>query len=456
MTQIERGIVIMADSEQRKDEKQEAETPYAVIAQCSNEMLIKVLEAEPPHTAALIIGRLPVEKEAAVLKQLLPRLSDDRKKIIVMELAFGISELAESIQRIETNIAEKITWLTEKRYTQIGGNDFVSKMMSLMDSASRNEVFALLNNANTALYEKVTADMFRFEDIVRLSNHAIQKIMSEIDTIIETCDTETLCTVLQQEEPFIISLLLGSLPVHKAAALLQALPDRIRLPVIEYLAWGDWESADVLALIAADIQKKIERHAAVPSIELGGTRLPVIEERAGGDGESANVLALIAADIQKKIEQHTAVPSIELGGTAFLRKIIDNADSVFTEDMLTFLEESKHPAYAALRKHVFLFEDITQVDDYSIQKILREIPTTDLALALQVPSPAVQEKIERNISPRVVTMLREEIDYMGPTTIRQVRDARRKILNVVCQMEANGDIVLPFHDIELLKMRLDF
>lgn len=62
---------------------------------------------------------------------------------------------------------------------------------------------------------------------------------------IEKCETETLCTVLQQEDPLIISLLLGCLSSHKAAALLQAFPDTIRLPVIQDLARGYWESEDV-------------------------------------------------------------------------------------------------------------------------------------------------------------------------------------------------------------------
>ena len=86
---------------------------------------------------------------------------------------------------------------------------------------------------------------------------------------IERCDTAALCRVLEQEDPLMISLLLGSLSLHKAAAVLQELPERLWLPVIEDLAQGNWESADMVECLAADMQNKIEQHTQVPYTELG-------------------------------------------------------------------------------------------------------------------------------------------------------------------------------------------
>ena len=169
--------------EQTEDDHEQPETPFTVIANCSDEILIKVLERESPHTAAVIISYLHLEKEISVLEGLLLCLSEDRQKMLLMDFALGISELRENVELIEADIAEKVKRLTDNRYTNIGGSECVSKVLHLMEVSSRNTAFNLLKNENAAVYEKVKAVMFTFEDIVRLSDLAIQKMLRKIDAV---------------------------------------------------------------------------------------------------------------------------------------------------------------------------------------------------------------------------------------------------------------------------------
>ena len=101
--------------------------------------------------------------------------------MLLVEFSLGISELRENVELIAADIAEKIKRLTDNRYTNIGGSKCVSKVLTLMEVSSRNTVFNLLKNENAAVYEKVKAVMFTFEDIVRLSDLAIQKMLRKID-----------------------------------------------------------------------------------------------------------------------------------------------------------------------------------------------------------------------------------------------------------------------------------
>ena len=215
---------------------------------------------------------------------------------------------------------------------------------------------------------------------------------------IESCDTAALCRVLEQEDPLMISLLLGSLSLHKAAAVLQELPERLWLPVIESLAQGNWESADTAECLAADIRNKIE--------------------------------------------QHTHAPSLKLGGIDFLEKVMESANDILTEDMLTLLREINLPAYTALKKHIFLFEDIVKLDDLSIQKMLRETYMEDLTRALKTASPALQAKIEGNMSARAVAMLREEMECMRPIRIWEIRAAQQMIVGLFRYLAHYGEVVL--------------
>ena len=216
---------------------------------------------------------------------------------------------------------------------------------------------------------------------------------------IESCDTAALCRVLEQEDPLMISLLLGSLSLHKAAAVLQELPERLWLPVIEGLAQGNWESADTVECLAADIRNKIE--------------------------------------------QHTHAPSLKLGGIDFLEKVMESANDILTEDMLTLLREINLPAYTALKKHIFLFEDMLQLEDRSIKKLLAEVNMWELARALKTASPALQAKIEGNMSARAGAMLREEMEFMHPISSRDVKEAQQKIVWTLRRLADGGEVVLP-------------
>lgn len=173
------GNIIQEDTNQLESITRAAETPYDIIADCSNEILIHVLMGESPHTMALIIGRLPLEKIASAVEQLLPRLPENIQRMVLTELTLGTSELADCVRLIEADIAQKIQRLTKKRYRQVGGIGFVNKTLHLMDASSRNTIFTLLKNTDTALYETLKADTFAFEDMVRLSDAAIQKILRE-------------------------------------------------------------------------------------------------------------------------------------------------------------------------------------------------------------------------------------------------------------------------------------
>ena len=91
---------------------------------------------------------------------------------------------------------------------------------------------------------------------------------------------------------------------------------------------------------------------------------------------------------------------------------------------------------------MFVFEDIILLDDRSLQLVLREVDTKDLALAMKATSDDVAEKIYKNMSKRAADMLKEEISYMGPVKIRDVEEAQTKVVNVIRTLEDKGVIVI--------------
>ena len=91
---------------------------------------------------------------------------------------------------------------------------------------------------------------------------------------------------------------------------------------------------------------------------------------------------------------------------------------------------------------LFSFEDFQYLDDRSIQRVLREIDAQDLVKALKGASTEVQNKIFRNMSQRVATMLKEDMEWMGPVRAQDVDAAQANLVKIVFRLSNNGDILL--------------
>ncbi len=91
---------------------------------------------------------------------------------------------------------------------------------------------------------------------------------------------------------------------------------------------------------------------------------------------------------------------------------------------------------------MFVFDNIIQLDDRSLQRVLREVDTRDLALALRGAPEALREKVFRNLSSRAAEMLREEISMMGPVRLRQVEEAQQRIVAIIRRLDEAEEIVI--------------
>lgn len=91
---------------------------------------------------------------------------------------------------------------------------------------------------------------------------------------------------------------------------------------------------------------------------------------------------------------------------------------------------------------MFIFEDINSLDNSSIQRIIREVDTKDLALALKGSSEEVRERIFRNVSKRAAEMLRDDLEVMGPVRLREVEEAQQRIVAVIRRLDESGEIIL--------------
>lgn len=211
-------------------------------------------------------------------------------------------------------------------------------------------------------------------------------------------DPAQLLNFIQNEHPQTIALILSYLDPQKAATILSSLPNTIQPDVSRRIAKMDRTSPEVLR----EVERVLERKLSTLSNE---------------DYTSA-------------------------GGIEAIVEILNNVDRGTEKAIIEALEENDPELAEEIKKKMFVFEDIVLLDDKAIQKVLRELDNQDLAKALKNVDQEVQEKIFKNMSKRAASLLREDMEFLGPIRLKDVEEAQQKIVNIIRKLEEEGEIVV--------------
>lgn len=211
-------------------------------------------------------------------------------------------------------------------------------------------------------------------------------------------DASQLLNFIQDEHPQTIALILSYLPSGQAAQIIASLAPDKQTDVAKRIAQMDRTSPDVI--------KEVER---------------VLEQK---------LASLVNQD-------YTIV-----GGVDSIVEILNTVDRGTEKNIMETLEIEEPELADEIRKKMFVFEDILSLDDKSIQRVLREVDNNELAVALKGSNEEVQGVIFNNLSKRLATMIKEDMDFMGPVRLKDVEEAQQKIVNVIRKLEDSAEIVI--------------
>ena len=200
------------------------------------------------------------------------------------------------------------------------------------------------------------------------------------------------------------------------------------------------EHPQTIALIMAYLQP--DQSAIILSALAPDRQVDVAKRIATMDRTSPDVIKDVEKILERKLSSLVTQDFTAAGGVDSIVEVLNRVDRTTERTIIENLEV-QHPELAEeIKKRMFVFEDIVLLDDRSLQLVLREVDSKELALALKASSGEVAEKIYKNMSKRASEMLREEIEYMGPVRIRDVEEAQQKIVNVIRRLEESGEIVV--------------
>jgi flagellar motor switch protein FliG len=327
-----------------------------------------------------------IEKAAVLLMTLGPEAAASVLRHLseqeVRQLTAAITRLR-SIPRATAAAVHEEAWrrLTEKDGFLVDGEDFARRVVTAAAAAQGGR-----NAKSQAMIEL---------------ERAAEAGRQELSKVLERVAPGVLAGVLATEHPQAIALTIANLRPKQAAEVLAALPETLQADIVHRIT----ELQNVPEEVLDDVGVVIRGQLAGLGAAAQGAR--------AGAGR-----AKLAAEIMNVIDK--AVEARVLGE----------------------LDEQAPEVAETIRQLMFTFEDMLQLENRDVQVVLKEVAREDLMLALKTASPAMKEKIFKNISARAAEILEEDMSALGAVKLKDVERAQLNIVAVVRRLEAEQKITI--------------
>jgi flagellar motor switch protein FliG len=236
------------------------------------------------------------------------------------------------------------------------------------------------------------------EDAAVILDNLQQSIQQTPFHFLKKTDPENLLTFIQDEHPQTIALILAHLTAKQASDILAGLSAKKQIEVVKRVARMEQTTPEAIRQVEAGLE----------------TRL--------------------ASIVNQDLEQ--------AGGVETIAEILNLVDRTTEKGILENLEEEDPDMVEQIRRLMFVFEDILLVNDKGIQQVLKEVESDELALALKTASEELKAKVFKNMSERAATLIKEDMEYMGPVRISDVEASQQRIVDVVRRLEEAGEVIV--------------
>jgi flagellar motor switch protein FliG len=234
--------------------------------------------------------------------------------------------------------------------------------------------------------------------------------------------TEILERISVHQQLSSFEMLKNANAIEVAALLQEEMPQTIAL-VLSYLE----------AKVAADILTSMSKE----------NQIEVTLRLAAMDRVSPQVVQQVEKSLKSKLSSVINEADFRAtGGVTFLVKVLNQVDRGAQKSIFEALETTNPKLVEEIRANMFTFDDVIKLDDRAMQRVLRDVNKSDLALALKGAPDRLREKIFANLSERARENLKEEIEILGPQLAKNVYASQRKIVDVCRSLEESGEIVI--------------
>ncbi len=339
------------------------------------EMHTEVLENSPVREgdvitdvkgkAALVVVSLGADRASQIYKY----LSEED----IEELTYEVAKLGKTTNtQVETTLDEfyKLC-LTHKMMTD-GGLDYARNVLekAFGESTARN------------LLEKVS-----------------KTLESKPFNFFTKGDPKSLLSLLQNERPQVIALIMAYMDPQQSAQVLEQLQEEKRIQTVECMARMDRVSPEAISIVEEEMKRKF-----------------------------ATII--------------TSEDNMSLGGVDYVADMMNNIDRSSEKKIFEELDKRNPELSQSIREKMFVFENILDMDDRSVQRFVRDCDTKDVVYALKTASEEMKEIFFKNMSKRMADTVRGDLEITTNVRLKDVEEAQQRIVNIIRNLEEHGEVII--------------
>lgn len=314
-----------------------------------------------------------------------------RQKAAVLLVALGMENSLKIMTHLNPNEVEEITLEIASL-----GNVLPEVRDEVMEEfLERSLIHSYISHGGISFAQEMLERSLGTQKAAEVIQRLSATMQSRGLEAIKRADVQQILEFIQNEHPQTIAFMLCSLPSEKSGPILASLPGDVQAEVSLRIAIMEKPSQEVLT--------QIDRIVSTRLISLGATKI---------------------------------------GGVKTLVDVLKEAGRATEKIVVAELEKQRPDMAEEVKKLMFVFEDIILLDNRSVQRVLREVESKDLALALKGVPKEVTDAIERNLSERARQILREDLEDLGAVPMRVVEKAQQKIVGSIRRLEEAGEIFI--------------
>jgi flagellar motor switch protein FliG len=277
-----------------------------------------------------------------------------------------------------------------------------------------------------------------------ISRERVEGVLAKFDTV---AANESM--LVPDTDEYVKAVLRKALGDDKANLLIDRILQGSDVTGIESLKWMDPASVAELLRnehpqIVAAILVHLEFDQAADVLRQFGERQrnEVMVRIATLDGIQPAALKDLNEVMSKVLAGGDRMKKSNLGGVKSAAEILNMLGSSIETSVLDFVREADNDLAQKIMDNMFTFDDLEKIDDKGIQSLMKEVQSESLIIALKGATPALREKIFRNMSTRAAETLREDLEGRGPVRLSEVEAEQKEMLKIVRRLADEGQIVL--------------
>ena len=212
-------------------------------------------------------------------------------------------------------------------------------------------------------------------------------------------DPKALLSILQNERPQVIALIMAYMESQQAAQVLEQLPEEKRIMAVESMARMDRVSPEAIAIVEEEMKRKF-----------------------------ATII--------------TSEDNMSLGGVDYVADMMNHVDRSSERKIFEELDKRNPELAQSIREKMFVFENILDMDDRSVQRFVRDCDTKDVVYALKSASKEMQEIFFKNMSKRMSDSVRADLEITTNVRLKDVEEAQQRIVNIIRNLEEKGEVII--------------